>query len=378
MAELVSVPEPASPNAANIRKQPLIAYIHAGTHKTGTTYLQRFFTLNQSILDRAGLYIPRTGRIGPIEGHHNLAWELYGDHRYTAAHGTLADLVNELQSLGSPTFCISSEDFEFLHRYPDALHRLRDTLRSLGYTCKPIFYLRPQVDYAESLYRELLKHGSTIEFDEFFRTFTAGEFTLYDKWHFSSDYLRLLDAYAAVFGKSNIVVRRYSRRAADEIVIDFLSQVFASGALPQEKFQHRPEPINTALSPAEMFRLFLLNKQGAPENPQNFSDQATQPELPERFEPLCLSNIARACRQLGWSNRKVLTRYGVFVPVVSPRRLAKCTLASAGIGRYARFQKLSRQMFADHSKTRSASAHPLPTKPSLARQPASNATDECK
>ena len=56
--------------------------IHAGTHKTGTTFLQSFLSLNYKRLLDKGILFPLSGKIGKFSGHHNIAWQLNDDERF--------------------------------------------------------------------------------------------------------------------------------------------------------------------------------------------------------------------------------------------------------------------------------------------------------
>jgi len=42
-------------------------YIHIGLHKTGTTSIQNFLTLNENILSKKGYLYPATGRKGQAQ-----------------------------------------------------------------------------------------------------------------------------------------------------------------------------------------------------------------------------------------------------------------------------------------------------------------------
>jgi len=67
-------------------------FIHIGPHKTGATTIQHGLGLNEKILRRKGVLIPKSGRPFPKNGGvHNLAWQLV-EHKKTPitlnmAHG---------------------------------------------------------------------------------------------------------------------------------------------------------------------------------------------------------------------------------------------------------------------------------------------------
>lgn len=326
-----------------------ICYIHAGTHKTGTTYLQTCLTVNENTLAEQGLYIPMAGRIHPHSGHHNLAWELNGDGRYLRANGTVADLQVELSSSSSSRACLSSEDFEYLYRNEEAMRSLARSLGRAGYGAKVIIYFRSQCDYAESLYAELLKHGLAIGFNEFFRAFIEdGEFCYKQRWHFASNYSKLLDSYAAVFGRHNLIVRRYRQGAPGEIAKDFLAQMFPEHTSISSKVHLPDQPLNRALTPRELLELLVRNNPESTSGPESELPRwlEVQPEfLPERFEPAGIADVLKACYRLRRGVWKTKSRYRVFVPVISKGRLARACWAAFGIGRYARGRKALKTVF---------------------------------
>jgi len=98
------------------RGEPGSCVVHAGTHKTGTTAIQRFLAGNRERLARAGLYYPVTGLLSAqLPGHHNAAFEVTGDPRFDRAGGTLDDVLDELARVRPANACISSEGFAHLH-----------------------------------------------------------------------------------------------------------------------------------------------------------------------------------------------------------------------------------------------------------------------
>jgi len=184
-----------------------VCFLHIGTHKTATASMQIFLTSNEERLEQKGIFIPRSGRPWPGSGgHHNLAWELNGDPRFDPAFGSWHDILTEIRSRDPATVCLSSEDFEHLYRKPDSMHRIRQELKAIDYDVKVAVYLRPQADYLESLYVELLKNGGRLPFrDCLGQIFDGGANASRDFWARGFDYLELLDSFAAAFGKDRIV-----------------------------------------------------------------------------------------------------------------------------------------------------------------------------
>jgi hypothetical protein len=121
-------------------------YIHAGTHKTGTSSIQAFLALNRERFAANGVLIPRAASepYDHLAAHHSIPRELCGSPMDA---GSLAALSNELAQSDAAAACISSEDFSLLSRSPQALIAIRDAIRRAGFTPKIIMFLRPQVAY---------------------------------------------------------------------------------------------------------------------------------------------------------------------------------------------------------------------------------------
>ena len=274
-------------------------YLHVGTHKTGTTSLQVFLTSNEARLTRAGLYVPRAGRPWPpLSGHHNVAWELSADPRFDPRHGTLADVVGEIAAARAPVACLSSEDFEYLHDEPPRLRSLSDALGSIGYDAKAIVYVRPQADYAESLYPTLVQHGLAVGFPEFLGTVLRdGVFRMW-RWIFRFEYSVLLDVLAGAFGPDNVIVRSYrSGRGSDALLRDFLTIV--SEGTRGLRFE--------ALAPVQ--RLNARADDG-------------------RRGPVALVESLRIIGRFWRDNRRVRARYGVRLPCVERSDLWRDVVAT--------------------------------------------------
>lgn len=233
-------------------------YLHVGTHKTGTTSLQTFLTLNAAALASQGIYIPRAGR--PVRhfgstyvGHHNVAWELANYVQYQAPDGGLVQLADEITKAQASSIVISSEDFEFLHTKPDLLARLSQTFSELGYTTNVIIYLRPQPDYLQAIYSEHSKAGHLIKPESYLdgtlrngNYVPVGAVDVYTGIN-QFEYGPLVGAFAAAFGSDRIIVRPYlSGRNPNALLDEFLGLIGA-GALPHSALV-RPGPLNVSSS----------------------------------------------------------------------------------------------------------------------------------
>lgn len=169
-------------------------YIHIGTHKTGTTSFQSFLRLRAEELRKAGLYVPSTGSIGPRQGHFNISWELLDDPRYHAMYGGLDELLSELSRTEEDKALISSEDFEYLVRYPAKLVGFEDALRGSGWEPTYIVTFRRADHYALSLYSELtLRQGlKGVSFERFAVHILRHGFFATSSWYYAFDYAEFI------------------------------------------------------------------------------------------------------------------------------------------------------------------------------------------
>ncbi|WP_297388527.1 hypothetical protein [Acidiferrobacter sp.] len=162
--------------------KPKALYLHVGTHKTGTTAIQALLATRSEAFAQAGFFVPRTGRIGEVSGHHNIAWELNADARYRPAFGTLVELCEELKASPHPAAIISSEDFEYFYCDARALKALKVAFEGCGYQVEVLMFLREQSAMIGSLYQELLKHGLDMRYHVFScAVIMKGEFAMHGK-----------------------------------------------------------------------------------------------------------------------------------------------------------------------------------------------------
>jgi hypothetical protein len=161
-------------------------FLHIGPHKTGSTYIQKFFFDKQDHLLNIGVNYPNMGFGGQ-----------YGHHEAVEKVRTLDQEALEAylrQFLCSDINFVSSENFDRLNR--------RD-VEKLG---KSLSKLDVRVIYYYSWWQEEVKHGSVLSFYEFVLPHTLRPF--------SSVIINpavVLDLYADVFGKNNITIVNYDR-----------------------------------------------------------------------------------------------------------------------------------------------------------------------
>jgi hypothetical protein len=122
--------------------------IHAGTHKTASTFFQHVLVLNREALAAHGVYVAPDAK---LTANHGTAWmALRDDFRHVAAH------VAEARRLGRTSALLSSEDFETLVFDQRRARAVEDAAREAGATTVEWhFCLRDPGEYFSSMYAQL-------------------------------------------------------------------------------------------------------------------------------------------------------------------------------------------------------------------------------
>lgn len=283
-------------------------FIHAGTHKTGTTSLQIVSNQRRQALRRHNYLYPSTGRPpeGP-HGHHNLAWEISQDRRFRPEYGTLDDLVAVIDD--EPQHVIlSSEDFECSVFHEDRFAEFLEHLRSRDLDITFIVYLRNQVDYAQSLYQTMVTLGLPCTFAEFVGAIVDEGRFCWQEWIFPfcyQDFLTRLES----FDGTSLIVRSYDNPPQHSLIADYFSIL---GLTPEaldidSGFQANARPpIVTSVT------ALCENRRGAALDPTELAIAACLtgpgPSPRPRLSDASREAIARRFRQ---SNAYVVERYGL-------------------------------------------------------------------
>ena len=139
-----------------------VCYLHIGTHKTASTSIQVFLANNHSPLRECGYTIPQSGLLH--NQHEYLVQEVI-NHLDKKQHWQ--KLSKELGSIETPHVIISSEYFSYLFDDTKKIDWIISFFEQHGFRVHPIVCLRKQSDYANSLYRDLLRGGLAITFQQF-------------------------------------------------------------------------------------------------------------------------------------------------------------------------------------------------------------------
>lgn len=204
-------------------------HVHIGTHKTGSTSIQRYLLDNASALARAGY--DRYHGIFPQANHTELHLACLRDdcdsfaklrHRGTivfddAYRQMIGDRVRSFIGRSIlPHQVLSNEDLSWL-RYPEEMKRLRGMLCEDG-SCEGkvsfVLFLRNREDFLRSYRAQIYKVPGRVESDDPASALYVGK----DTW--VADFDGLIEAYRAGFPDASLSILDYDRvRQAEGSVI---------------------------------------------------------------------------------------------------------------------------------------------------------------
>ena len=219
-------------------------FIHVGTHKTATTSAQHLLSGHPQELASFGAFYPLAGRPDQASaGHHNLAWEISRDRRFSPQCGDREALVREIAGTDRNVI-ISSEDFECSAHHAERFGKFIVEIQKLGIRVKLIVFFRNQIDYAESLYCTLVQLGFDRPFSVFCDEILETSAARWREWIFPFRYDAFITRLAS-FPDVEVIVRSYDDPTMGSPVLDFLSVIGLGDALlPLEqlpRMNRRPE-----------------------------------------------------------------------------------------------------------------------------------------
>lgn len=142
--------------------------IHIGTHKTGSTAIQRSLVGAREFLLARGILYPKPGR-DRLAGHGELARGLTATSGAPTETPTHLAFLEELRDTGASVLVISAEGLgsDFSGRSVAWARAACEELRPRE--ARILAYVRPQWEYMESSYAQRVKDGRTwVTFEEYF------------------------------------------------------------------------------------------------------------------------------------------------------------------------------------------------------------------
>ena len=238
-------------------------YLHIGTPKTGTTYLQEFLRKNNKLLKEIGIYYPieKDKKYVYSRPHVSLSWQhvpiipsitgvkvnwLTSEETFLDGEA-LDELLRDIENAKEDKILLSSEVFYDVFTNKALIRNLRNAFNR--YNVKIIVYLRRQDQYLLSYFQEGCKGGT-------FTSFNLEK--ILRLYHSSLCYYSRLSKWADVFGDSNIIVRPFEKNQLRENSLskDFLSII---GIYDYSNFEEIPA-INESLTLEQVIFLMNINK----------------------------------------------------------------------------------------------------------------------
>ena len=195
-------------------------YIHVGTPKTGTSAIQVFCSKNRKLLKEKGVCYPNLGFDFPgISSNRN--GHCLNAHIFDENHKRLRDQEREVadQALEKltgmldnfPVFVLSDEHiWNNKDITTERLLHYKEKLAEAGADMKIIVYLRRQDGLLISRWNQEVKQNfnsvAVMTCEEYLAASEKKEKKIYQ-------YAQKLDEIAAVIGKNNLIVRRFSPKS---------------------------------------------------------------------------------------------------------------------------------------------------------------------
>ena len=201
-------------------------FLHIGTRKTGSSLIQNFCKLNKEKLLEIGFFYPDNDNFDERKGKSAGHWNLHRVFSGMQSKYSLGDYLPDI----SPAENVILSNEMLTSEYSDIL-RIAEKIHekiALDYDVTVIVYLRRQDLYINSLYNEGIVSGNRKaewSIEEFLNGGHIPEL----------DYYVLVQSWANVFGKENIVVRPFEKQQflEGDIIKDFLHSI---GTGWQEEF----------------------------------------------------------------------------------------------------------------------------------------------
>lgn len=199
-------------------------YIHIGTHKTGTTAIQKFSVDKFEELLALDIYYPKISRptINKISnGHHLLPWYLIGhpvpDKYYNEYHdkksSVFPSLIEDIKSSSCQNIIISSEEFDRLNS--KEIEQLKAYFDE--FNIKIIVYLRRKDTYLESMYQtDVISNNEKNNISEYIKNVPI-----------PLNYYNFITDWKNTFGEENLLINFYCKKSlkSNDIVVDFYSHL---------------------------------------------------------------------------------------------------------------------------------------------------------
>lgn len=215
---------------------------HIGTHKTATSTLQAWLSLNRDLLRDRDILYPHAGCPPAIPtGQHQLAWNLRGKHREASADAW-TDLLKEVAQVSPKLVLISAEDFERCSE-----HQIESLSRMINYSnVRVILYLRNPLKFMQSAFKQQVKASNWSG--------TSSQFLANNMNR--CNYKELISRWQHWVGKKHMIVRLFDKVIeTSDIITDFAASI----SIDANEFR-AATAVNESLSHSVIESLLVLNQ----------------------------------------------------------------------------------------------------------------------
>ena len=230
-----------------------VLYLHIGTPKTATSSIQKFLCDNRKILEQHGYCFPKLPHKYPYVSSNRNAHFMLGDTNSPDQQANMQEKTDDLlEGLGRVRDCFKKYDFVILtdedlwrassYSRKELFPYLKQEAMQQGYQIKIIVYLRRQDKYLISLWNQNIKRASRPCLQQINDYMVR----LQKKAKLVLDYAAKLDSIAELFGKENLIVRRFEPQSwvNHSIIDDFMDCI---GLELTDEFQLPSEMANPGL-----------------------------------------------------------------------------------------------------------------------------------
>lgn len=197
-------------------------FLHIGFHKTGTSSLQEYLNQNREALQAHNVFYPESFK-SHFPGNVDLSWAF---NKSPPAWSTVNDENKEfifdfykqqIENTDCDNIIISSEDFVLLDTQPSTIQNIKDYF--VEFDVQVIAYLREPIDFMASLYCHAVRSRSVA--------FSLKKYIAEVYSFRSADYSLRLLPWTRVFGKENIIVKKYepSEFVNNSLMCDFFDAI---------------------------------------------------------------------------------------------------------------------------------------------------------
>jgi hypothetical protein len=188
-----------------MKKTPF--YIHIGTWKTGSSTIQFNVHSVKKQLQNEGLFYLSKGDKMVIDDGVIRNFDKLEDNYIRESRSKLKGILDAKLKLNpAMRFLASAEEFsgDPFKAFSNSgwiAKNLFEITKDLNLDIKIVVFLRRQDEFVESMYTQSIHLGASHSFEEFLRKYEPGAF----------DWYRLVDSYSQIYGKANIIVKRYHK-----------------------------------------------------------------------------------------------------------------------------------------------------------------------